>query len=515
LTNSTDAGLSVDQKQGLGWAAAASAEQVLAAQKRSLELVLQGAPVGEVLAELTRIVESTGRGEAFVAVLVRNGDGALRTAAAPRLPAAFADALSKIDPAQLGTLGLSAATGVTAVMQDIAADPGWWSPLRPLAETLGLKAAWSHPIVTRDSKVLGGFVTFFREHRRPSASELRLVETLSQTAALAIERHESEAIMARQRRTLDLAMEAAEMGAWRYTVADNICMYDERAQVLYGLSDGRFLHDEENVKRLFHPDDLAPMWSAVAVAVDPRGEGRYDVEYRVPKPGGGWRWLSAWGIVEFEGEGTERRPVAITGASRDISKIKEAEEHQRLLVSELSHRVKNTLATIQSIARYTFKSDADPASMKQSFDARILSLSRAHELLTEQSWAGAELKEIVARAIEPFSPERFEVEGPSIQMPTRKALALAMGLHELSTNAVKHGALATPAGRVQLAWRLADDTLTLNWRERGGGPVSAPKRRGFGSLLLEQAVASDLGGTTKLEYLPDGVRWEAVAPLAR
>jgi PAS domain-containing protein len=150
----------------------------------------------------------------------------------------------------------------------------------------------------------------------------------------------------RQKRTFDLAMAASRMGTWRYTFADNICVYDENAQRLYGLTEAPFLHDEAGVKSKFHPDDLELMWSRVAKALNPRSDGRYDVEYRVKQLDGNWRWLSAWGLVEFEGDGAERKPVAIVGASRDLTELKQAQEAQRLLLSELDHRVKNTLATI-------------------------------------------------------------------------------------------------------------------------------------------------------------------------
>jgi PAS domain-containing protein len=126
-----------------------------------------------------------------------------------------------------------------------------------------------------------------------------------------------------QQRTFDLAMTASQMGTWRYTLADNICVYDENAQRLYGLTEARFLHDEEGVKSKFHPDDMELMWSRVTEALDPRGVGRYDVEYRVKQLDGSWRWLSAWGLVEFEGDGPSRKPVAIAGASRDLTEGKQ------------------------------------------------------------------------------------------------------------------------------------------------------------------------------------------------
>jgi len=488
-------------------------ETVLAAQKRSLELVVRGAPVEDVLADLVRVVEDSS-GDALVAILIVDAHSRFRIATAPSLPEPFKEAIDGLDAEALGAFGVAAATGLTALTQDIA-DNANWSCL-PLAEALGLKAAWSHPIVTKENRVLGAFVVYFGERRHPSGFELRLVETLSQTAALAIERHETEAAMARQRRTLDLAMEAAEMGTWRYTFADNICVYDERSQRLYGLSDGRFLHDPEGVKRVFHPEDLQPMWNAVKAACH-LDNGRYDVEYRARQPDGSWRWLSAWGIVEFEGEGEARRPVAIAGSSRDITKLKVAEEHQALLINELNHRVKNTLTAVQAIAHQTLRNDGHVQTMRDALDARLTSLARAHDLLTAQKWSGADLGDVVARAIEPFSPARFHVSGPRLFLSSKQALAIAMALHELATNAAKYGALSVPSGRVAIVWSVGGSmeglTLIFNWQERGKGPAQPPKRRGFGSRLLELGVARELGGTAKLEFGPDGVRWEATAAL--
>ncbi|HXD46863.1 MAG TPA: MEDS domain-containing protein [Pseudolabrys sp.] len=207
---------------------------------------------------------------------------------------------------------------------------------------------------------------------RPSAGETAAERALR----LALER---------QKRTFDLAMVASQMGTWRYTMADNICVYDENAQRLYGLTQARFLHDEDGVKEKFHADDLPLMWSRVAKALDPNGDGHYDVEYRVKQRDGSWRWLSAWGYVEFEGEGPERKPVAITGASRDLTQLKEAEELQRLLNNELKHRVKNTLATIQAIAWQTLRSARDLPSAREALDRRIRAMAQAHDLLTSRA----------------------------------------------------------------------------------------------------------------------------------
>jgi PAS domain S-box-containing protein len=325
--------------------------------------------------------------------------------------------------------------------------------------------------------------------------------------------HRQREAMERQQRSFDLAMVASKMGTWRYTMADNICVYDENAQRLYGLTEARFLHDAEGVKAKFHPEDMDVMWSRVAKAIDPQGDGVYEVEYRVKQLDGSWRWLSAWGLVEFEGQGPERRPMSITGASRDLTERKEAEELQRLMVNELNHRVKNSLASVQSIAMQTLRGAADPEAARHMLDQRICSLARAHDLLTARNWSGAAMEDLVARAVEPFRAAQFVITGPSLDVSPRYALALSMALHELATNAAKYGALSAPSGRVDLNWRIVDGDLALGWRESDGPPVRIPSRRGFGTRLLEQGLVRELGGQTRLAYPPSGVICEITAPL--
>ncbi len=325
--------------------------------------------------------------------------------------------------------------------------------------------------------------------------------------------HELRQASARQQRTFDLAMIASQMGTWRYTIADNICIYDDNAQRLYGLTEARFLHDEAGVKDKFHPDDMDLMWKRVGVALDPTGDGRYEVEYRVKQLDGSWRWLSAWGLVEFEGQGSERKPVAIAGASRDLTERKKAEEVEHLLISELNHRVKNTLTIVQSLASQSLRGASDLDSGRKALEARIHSLARAHDLLIKHNGIGADLGDVVTRAVEPFGAAKTGLAGPPVHVSPKHALALSMALHELSTNAAKYGAFSSPFGRVHVGWHVRDGRLYLQWQESNGPKVTHPTRRGFGSRLLEAGLLRDLHGTAKLDFLADGVRYEMSAPL--
>lgn len=326
--------------------------------------------------------------------------------------------------------------------------------------------------------------------------------------------HEVRLALERQQHTFDLAMIASQMGTWRYTVADNICIYDENAQRLYGLTEARFLHDQEGVKSKFHPDDVDLIWERAAKALDPEGDGRYDVEYRVKQFDGSWRWLSAWGLVEFEGQGAGRKAVAIAGASRDLTERKHAEELQRLLTNEMNHRIKNTLATVQSVVSQTLRGAADHAAARAAVDARLLSLAGAHDLLTERNWSAADVTAVVTRAIAAFPTSQIALEGPSADILPNQALALSLALHELATNAAKYGALSCPEGRVALRWKAEGGKLDLCWQENGGPPVRPPSRRGFGSRLIRNAIFNEMDGRSALEFNADGVRCRITANLA-
>ncbi|MCJ2135281.1 sensor histidine kinase [Methylobacterium sp. J-026] len=215
------------------------------------------------------------------------------------------------------------------------------------------------------------------------------------------------------------------------------------------------------------------------------------------------------------------------GAAAD-ELARRAEAH-RLLIDELNHRVKNTLATVQSMAAQSLRNlGGGAAAGRDAFEARLLALSRAHDILTRESWASADLRSVADQAVRPFLGEifpaeaasggaspRLSLEGPDLRLPPEGALALTMILHELCTNAVKHGALSVPGGRVALAWTLETGpgarTLRLSWRERGGPPVVPPARTGFGTRLLERGLAGR--NSARLAYEADGFVYVAAVPL--
>ena len=208
--------------------------------------------------------------------------------------------------------------------------------------------------------------------------------------------------------------------------------------------------------------------------------------------------------------------IGTSKIARDIGARKEAERLQSLLMGEMTHRVKNVLATVQAIARQTFAGNGDLESARLAFDARIMSLSNAHDLLTRETWDGADLAEVIAKAVDPYPREHFEIGGPPVRLPPRVVLAMSLALHELATNAAKYGALSEPEGRVAITWALCDGDpprFALHWQERGGPPVTAPAQKGFGSRLIEGVLAAELNGEVALAYEPAGLVCTVEAPL--
>jgi PAS domain S-box-containing protein len=262
---------------------------------------------------------------------------------------------------------------------------------------------------------------------------------------------------------------------------------------------------------LIHPEDILDVGTRRAAA---RAELlAYGFEARFLCADGAYRWMSANCRPRIDERGQFQGYI---GMAMDITETKAAEARQRLLINELNHRVKNTLASIQSIARQTLRPDETPPHVRQRLIERLLAMSAAHDILTRESWEGASIGEIVHQGLRPFvdesEPDRISSSGPRLRVGASAALSLALAVHELATNAVKYGALSSPSGRIVVAWEdIGDGRGLLRWVESGGPPVDAPARKGFGTRLLDGGLAADLGGRPKLSFAVEGV--EAVLPV--
>lgn len=203
----------------------------------------------------------------------------------------------------------------------------------------------------------------------------------------------------------------------------------------------------------------------------------------------------------------------------DITERRQADQRQKLLIDELNHRVKNTLATVQSLAWQAARSGMPPQVAQERFQERLLALSRTHNLLNETHWEGASLKMILETELQPYlaSPSRIQLNGPELQLPPKTVVVLGMAFHELATNAAKYGALSTGSGQVQVRWRAErqghDIVLALEWCERGGSVIEAQPSPGFGSRLLRQTITGELDGQLDLRYERDGMCCAIVVPV--
>ena len=204
-----------------------------------------------------------------------------------------------------------------------------------------------------------------------------------------------------------------------------------------------------------------------------------------------------------------------------VNTLEESLKQREQMVRELDHRVKNTLASVQSIARQTFRSSPTTEAFVEAFDGRLQSLSRAHELLTRGRWGPADLQEVLGQALgrgDRANADQVRAVGPQVKLRPETALSFLMTFHELATNARRHGALSREQGVVEVEWnidrRARPAALEVNWRERGGPPILDPGRRGFGARLVEHALPAALGGTAQLELKPEGLSYRLRAPLS-
>ena len=197
----------------------------------------------------------------------------------------------------------------------------------------------------------------------------------------------------------------------------------------------------------------------------------------------------------------------------DLTQHKEDSARCKRMIDELNHRVKNTLSTVQSVVTQVLRRPSEPSVMRDAIESRLLALSRSHDLLTSSHWHGAGLHDLVAVAMEPFEvggrSERFTIRGPDVKLTPQTTLSLAIGLHELATNAAKYGAFSNDVGTIAISWATAPeragDRLVLRWVEEGGPPVVPPTHKGFGTWVIERGLAHELGGSVSLDYRPGGV----------
>ncbi len=312
---------------------------------------------------------------------------------------------------------------------------------------------------------------------------------------------------------LQFALDAAQLGWWQYDPRRRVISWDTRFKEILGVA-----KDEapiEELMELVHPNDTEKVWAAIDASLDPTSPRPSVVEHRVRRKDSEFRWAEAHWLAYFEGPEGERRAVRVVGTIQDITERKEREEKEHLLMREINHRAKNMLSVVHAIANQTMTKN--PKDFIERFSERIQALSANQDLLVRNEWSGVEIEDLVHAQLAHFAGligSRIAVHGPRLRLKEASEQAIGLALHELATNAGKYGALSTDAGRVDICWEFDGDNFAMSWTERDGPPASPPKRRGFGTVVMEAMVERSVDGTVDLDYAPSGLTWRLTCPAA-
>ncbi|MBS0409625.1 MAG: PAS domain-containing protein, partial [Proteobacteria bacterium] len=300
-----------------------------------------------------------------------------------------------------------------------------------------------------------------------------------------------------------LALAAANMGEFEYDTERNEVLVSERMAAITGLPAGLLGDGREAIYGCIHVDDRERV--RALIVKDLADSGRYELRYRMVRPDNGRvQWMYSAAAADPPGQRPFKRLI---GVVQDITERRADDELRASMVAELDHRVKNVLASVQSMALQSARKTASLDVFLKTFAGRLEAMASAHTLLTATRWRGAEIGNIAAAELGGLAPGQAHWQGPEIVLNPRATNALTLALHELATNAVKYGALSTEAGRVDVSWApVVGGGFELVWQERGGPPVIVPQKRGFGCTLLERVTGRELGGSAVLEFRPAGVR---------
>jgi PAS domain S-box-containing protein len=349
------------------------------------------------------------------------------------------------------------------------------------------------------------FADLYRKNRQLERLNAELEQRVSERTA-ELEASTVRLLQSEQRRSLALA--AGNMGSWDWDLTTGTVVWDEGQHAIYGVTPGEYIVTPEHFKVLILPEDWEQLQRGMQTLME---QGiPHKAEYRVRRPNGEVRWCASTAAATKDRDG---KVVRVSGVTMDITERKEAEERQALLAREVDHRAKNAMAIVQSIVRLTKAGSI--ATYVSIIEGRIKALSRAHALLSSSRWQGADLDKLADDELAPYRSahaDRLSISGPKVTLEPTKAQTLALALHELATNAAKYGALSSASGKLSLSWEMQADALTLHWQETAGPETVKPTTTGFGTQIITGSIEKQLGGKTKFEWLPSGLRCTLTIP---
>ncbi len=333
-------------------------------------------------------------------------------------------------------------------------------------------------------------------------------------AALFAERRQHEAVLQESEARLQEALTAGAVTAFEWDPRSGLSQRSENASQILGFDRKQTFAAAQFLARV-HPDDRAGFKAIIdGVCID---SPSYLVTFRFICPDRREVWLEETSKAEFD---TTGRVVRLKGLTRDITRRKQSEKRQDLLIAELDHRVKNVLARVAAVITHTHRHCGTIDEFVKALHGRIQSMAAAHSLLSQSRWSGVGLTDLIRHQLAPYTTDaNTTISGPDIMLTSGETQALAMVIHELVTNAAKHGALSNPDGSVSVSWhRTGGDAaavMTIIWRELGGPPIKAPVRTGYGSSLIRDLIPHELGGAVDLTFPSDGACCKIEIPLER
>ena len=395
-----------------------------------------------------------------------------------------------------------------------------------LVHDLEAEKRFSGPSLLTDHRVRSGISTLINVGGKPwgviglhdrevgafSEEDLHILEAASHTIAMTIMQMTREEFLTRERLILSLAMGVADMGVWTYDVASKDVTWDQRLRELIGAESGQIRPTFERFMQNIADEDRDRVLAALE-RTETDGVP-FDEEFRFFRPDGSMAWLLGKGErMSFSG-----RPM-VFGINTDITGRKLADENTTFMMRELDHRVKNVLAIILSIAQVTSRTSGSIDEFHSSFTARIDAIARTHSLLATSRWAGTNLRALVdEEVVRQASKNQVRIEGEQIAVSPVAAQAVSMLLHEMATNAIKYGALSTPDGVIDIAWKRDGQTprsLIFTWRESGGPPVDKPVRSGFGTKVIDRIVRQQLDAEADITWQPTGLHLTISVPMRK
>ena len=350
------------------------------------------------------------------------------------------------------------------------------------------------------------FAELYRKTRQLEQLNQQLEARVAERTA-ELEASTTQLMKSEQRRSLALA--AGNMGSWDWDRETGHYVWDEGQYRIFGIEPSEFTVTPANIRTRIHHDD----WHKLQIGLDRMTkDGRaHQLEFRVLRPDGRIRWCVGSAATTVD---ENNQVVRVSGVTLDITDRKEAEERQMLLAREVDHRSKNALALVQSILRLTRAKNL-PAYVT-AVEGRIKALSRAHTVLSQSRWHGADLRGLVDEELAPYrigNVEKIKTSGPDVLLQPASAQTLALALHELATNAAKYGALSSMFGQLQLGWQLSNGKLVLDWNETGGPATKLPSVNGFGTRIILASIERQLRGHVAFDWRREGLRCVLSVPL--